>query len=301
MARIQNHQATALIDEFIDTLWMQDGLSRNTLEAYRTDLNLYANWLEKQGTALDQAEGVVLAAYLADLSTRSKPATQRRALATLRRFYRHLLAENRLHRDPTADIDSPSNSTRFPKTLSEEQVERLLAAPDCTEVFGLRDRAMLETLYATGLRVSELVNLKLFELDLQLGVLRVVGKGSKERLVPLGEEAVSWLKRYLAEARPDLQRTSDDAVFLTRFGTAMTRQMFWQTIKRHALTAGIRSEAISPHTLRHAFATHLLNHGADLRVVQLLLGHADIGTTQIYTHVARERLKTLHSQHHPRA
>lgn len=291
----------ALIDDFIDTIWMQDGLSRNTLEAYRTDLNLFSTWLTSRSTTLDQADGVAIASYLAELSTRTKPATQRRALATLRRFYRNLVAENKLGRDPTADIDAPANSIRLPKTLSEAQVERLLAAPDCTDVFGLRDRAMLETLYATGLRVSELVNLKLFELDLQLGVLRVTGKGAKERLVPLGEEAIAWLKRYLAESRPALVGTPDDAVFLTRFGSAMTRQMFWHTIKRHAVSAGIRTEAISPHTLRHAFATHLLNHGADLRVVQLLLGHADIGTTQIYTHVARERLKNLHSRHHPRA
>lgn len=291
----------ALIDDFIDTIWMQDGLSRNTLEAYRTDLNLFSTWLTSRSTTLDQADGVAIASYLAELSTRTKPATQRRALATLRRFYRNLVAENKLGRDPTADIDAPANSIRLPKTLSEAQVERLLAAPDCTDVFGLRDRAMLETLYATGLRVSELVNLKLFELDLQLGVLRVTGKGAKERLVPLGEEAITWLKRYLAESRPALVGTPDDAVFLTRFGSAMTRQMFWHTIKRHAVSAGIRTEAISPHTLRHAFATHLLNHGADLRVVQLLLGHADIGTTQIYTHVARERLKNLHSRHHPRA
>lgn len=290
------------LDEFVDTLWLQDGLAKNSLDAYRSDLSLFALWLQSEHhLALENATASVLALYLTDLSRRSKPSTQRRVLAALRRFYRFLLAENRIAHDPTLDLDSPGNSVRFPKTLSETQIEALLAAPDCDSVYGLRDRAMLETLYASGLRVSELVNLKVFEVDLQLGVVRVIGKGSKERLVPLGELANEWLQRYLATARPQLQKGPDDAVFLSRFGTAMTRQMFWNIVKRYAVAAGIRSDSISPHTLRHAFATHLLNHGADLRVVQLLLGHTDISTTQIYTHVARERLKQMHALHHPRA
>ncbi|MFT4173408.1 MAG: site-specific tyrosine recombinase XerD [Rhodocyclaceae bacterium] len=291
---------TDAIDEFIDTLWLQDGLAKNTLEAYRSDLTLLAGWLAGRQASLSAASKTDLAAYLADLSQRSKPATQRRVLAAMRRFYRLQLAENRISADPSLDLDPPISAERFPKTLSESQVEALLDAPDTETTFGLRDRAMFELLYATGLRVSELVGIKIFELDLNIGVVRVMGKGSKERLVPLGEWALEWLRKYLAQARPALVKHTDEAVFLTRFGHAMTRQMFWGLIKRYAVTAGIRTELISPHTLRHAFATHLLNHGADLRVVQLLLGHADISTTQIYTHVARERLKLLHQTHHPR-
>ncbi|MGC3961767.1 MAG: site-specific tyrosine recombinase XerD [Rhodocyclaceae bacterium] len=288
------------IDDFVDTVWLQDGLARNTLEAYRSDLRLFAQWLGQRDRDIQTADKSVLADYLATLSGNSKPATQRRALAALRRYYRVQLAESRIATDPTLDIDPPIAAQRFPKTLSEAQIEALLDAPDTNSVFGLRDRAMIEVIYATGLRVSELVGLKVFEVDLSMGVIRVMGKGSKERLVPMGEWALDWLRRYLTEGRPALAKLPDEAIFLTRFGSAMSRQMFWNIIKRYAIDAGIRQEMISPHTLRHAFATHLLNHGADLRVVQLLLGHADISTTQIYTHVARERLKQLHQVHHPR-
>lgn len=290
------------IDAFIDDLWLQDGLSKNTLESYRSDLTLFAVWLHGHSAQeLVTATQSDLAQYLAHISHQHKPSTQRRVMSALRRFYRLQLQNQRIEKDPTLDLGSPGNVDRFPKTLSEEQVEALLDAPDIESSFGLRDRAMLETLYAAGLRVSELVNLKLFEMDLTQGLVKITGKGAKERLVPLGEWALDWIKRYLQEARPVLLKTPCEAVFLTRFGSAMTRQMFWNTIKNHARHAGIAESQISPHTLRHAFATHLLNHGADLRVVQLLLGHADISTTQIYTHVAQERLKKLHQIHHPRA
>ena len=243
--------------------------------------------------------------YLAHLHTRPggfKPASQRRLHSTLRRFYRWLLDQGRITVDPLLNVERPMRAERFPKTLSEKNVEDLLAAPDTNTPRGLRDRALLEVLYATGLRVSELIGLKMFELSLTDGLVRVFGKGSKERLVPLGEVAMDWLRRYLAEGRPALlQGASSDFVFVTaRKSAAMTRQMAWTLIKKHALVAGIARERISPHVLRHAFATHLLNHGADLRVVQMLLGHADISTTQVYTHVARERLKQLHQTHHPR-
>lgn len=293
---------TSEIDIFIDDLWLQDGLSKNTLEAYRRDLELFSRWLEaNENIALHEVSSVTLARYFAQIATHSKPASQRRTLSTLRRFFRYLLLQERMIRDPSLELGTPVAVERFPRTLSETQVESLLCAPDIESIFGLRDRAMLETLYASGLRVSELVNLRLSEMDLTQGLLRITGKGAKERLVPLGEWALEWVRRYLAEARPLLLKAPNDFVFLTRFGGPMTRQMFWTGIKAHALTAGISREMISPHTLRHAFATHLLNHGADLRVVQLLLGHADISTTQIYTHVARERLRKLHGAHHPRA
>jgi integrase/recombinase XerD len=292
---------TALLDAFCDTLWLEHGLSRNTLAGYRSDLSLYALWLATDGRDLAGAARKDIAAYLAEFSNRAKPASQRRLISALRRLYRHLLANGRIAADPTLHIDPPTPTTRFPKTLTETQVETLLAAPDTATPLGLRDRAMLELLYATGLRVSELVALKGFELSLNDGVVRVFGKGSKERLVPLGEEAQSWVERYLREARPALLKGAVcDEVFVTARDRGMTRQMFWTLVKRHALKAGIDPARISPHTLRHAFATHLINHGADLRVVQLLLGHADISTTQVYTHVARERLKQLHARHHPR-
>jgi integrase/recombinase XerD len=250
------------------------------------------------------ADDTAINAYLAHLHARPggiKATSQRRLMATLRRCYRWLLDQGRLQRDPLLNIDKPATTQRFPKTLSEKQVEDLLGAPDVQTPLGLRDRAMLELLYATGLRVSELVGIRLFELSLNDNVVRVMGKGSKERLVPLGEVAADWLRRYIAGARNELlkQRVSD-AIFITVRGAGMTRQMFWNLVKKYALQVGIPQERISPHVLRHAFATHLLNHGADLRVVQLLLGHADISTTQVYTHVARERLKQLHHQHHPR-
>ena len=293
-----------LIDEFIDALWLADGLSKNTLGAYRSDLALFAGWLAESGGSIVGADGTAINAYLAHLHARPggiKTTSQRRLMASLRRCYRWLRDQGRMQADPLLNIDKPRQAQRFPKTLSEKQVEDLLNAPDVATPLGLRDRAMLELLYATGLRVSELVGIRLFELSLNDNVVRVMGKGSKERLVPLGEVAADWLRRYIASARTELlkQRVSD-AIFITVRGSGMTRQMFWNLIKKYALQVGIPQERISPHVLRHAFATHLLNHGADLRVVQLLLGHADISTTQVYTHVARERLKQLHRVHHPR-
>jgi integrase/recombinase XerD len=290
-----------LIDGFCDALWLEDGLSKNTLAAYRSDLCLLSRWLGARGRTLSEADGADLAAWIAAFGPHSKITSQRRMLSTLRRFYRRLHANGGIAADPTGAIDTPPPPQRFPKTLSEAQVEALLAAPDVETPLGLRDRAMVELLYATGLRVSELVGLKLFEVDLNMGVVRVFGKGSKERLVPLGQIAQDWLERYLAQARPALLHgRACDAVFVTARAAGLSRQMFWTLIKRHARTGGIEPARISPHTLRHAFATHLLNHGADLRVVQMLLGHADISTTQVYTHVARERLKELHAKHHPR-
>lgn len=292
----------AHLDDFCDTLWLEEGLSRNTLASYRADLVLFARALAARGLTPATAREPDLSSYLAGFSRKAKPASQRRLLSTWRRYYRWLLARGRIEADPTLRIDPPMRVERFPKTLSEAQVEALLAAPDTATALGLRDRAMLEVLYASGLRVSELVGLRMFEIGLQEGVVRVMGKGAKERLVPLGEVAVDWVRRYLADARPEILagRMSDD-VFVTRLGTGMSREMFWRLIKQYGVQAGIQATRLSPHVLRHAFATHLINHGADLRVVQLLLGHADISTTQIYTHVARERLKALHAQHHPRA
>jgi len=292
----------AELDRFTDSLWLEHGLARNTLSGYRSDLALFAAWLVDRSVPLARAQASDLAAYLAQFSLRAKPASQRRLLATWRRYYRHLLANREISEDPTLMLDPPMPSQRFPKTLSEAQVEALLAAPDVDTPQGLRDRCMLEVIYAAGLRVSELIGLKLFAVSLAQGVVQVMGKGNKERLVPLGEIAADWIVRYVREARPALLAGhSCDEIFVTRFGSGMTRQMFWRIIKQNAIIAGIPVERISPHTLRHAFATHLLNHGADLRVVQLLLGHADISTTQVYTHVARERLKQLHAKHHPRA
>jgi integrase/recombinase XerD len=280
---------------------MERGLSVNTLSAYRSDLSAFAAWLNQQRTALHDAQRNQLLSYLAlRVQQGTRPHTTARLLSSLRRFYRYLVREGRLTEDPSARIDAPKLGRALPKSLTETEVESLLAVPKIDAALGMRDRTMLEVLYASGLRVSELVSLTLDQVNLRQGVVRVVGKGSKERLVPLGEEAVAWLERYLAEARHDLvQGRLNDALFPTRRGAAMTRQAFWQLIKRYAKQAGI-NKPLSPHTLRHAFATHLLNHGADLRVVQLLLGHSDLSTTQIYTHVARERLKDLHARHHPR-
>jgi integrase/recombinase XerD len=289
-----------LVDRFLDTLWLEDGLARNTLAAYRQDLDGLARWLTPHAVTLASASEADLTSYMASQHAVTRATTANRRLAVLRRFYRWALRERLVPVDPTLRLQGAHRVARFPKTVSESQVESLLAAPDASNALGLRDRAMFELLYATGLRVSELVGLKLGELSLSEGLVRVVGKGSKERIVPLGEEARAWIERYLKRARPELLagRVSD-AVFVTQRSGAMTRQMFWILVKRYALLAGINAP-LSPHGLRHAFATHLLNHGADLRVVQLLLGHADISTTQIYTHVARARLKTLHAEHHPR-
>lgn len=291
-----------LIDAFADTLWLEHGLARNTIAGYRSDLEHFSVWLAKRQRNLPDACASDLSEYLAEFSRRSKPASQRRLLSAWRRYYRHLIEHGRLQADPTSLLDPPMQAQRFPKTLSEAQVEALLDAPDTGTALGQRDRCMLEVLYATGLRVSELVDLKTFAVSLNEGLVRVVGKGDKERLVPLGENALDWLEKYNREARGALLAGRNcDHVFVTRFGSGMTRQMFWRIIKQYASRAGIPANRLSPHTLRHAFATHLINHGADLRVVQMLLGHADISTTQIYTHVARERLKALHGRHHPRA
>ncbi len=293
---------SALLERFLDALWMERGLSDHTLAAYRRDLQGLARWLEQHGgIALEAATRQDLLAYLhSRVSAGAQPRTTARLLSSLRRFYRYLVREQLLTDDPSARIDSPKLGRGLPKALTEAEVEALLAAPDVDDPLGLRDRAMLEVLYASGLRVSELVSLEMYRVSLQQGVVRILGKGSKERLVPLGEEALSWLERYLAAARPVLvQGQGNAALFPTRRGAAMTRQAFWYLIRRYARQAGITSH-LSPHTLRHAFATHLLNHGADLRVVQMLLGHSSLSTTQIYTHVARERLKALHAQHHPR-
>ncbi len=293
----------AEIDQFCDALWLEDGLSPATLASYRSDLGRLCQWLatHQHEPLLDLRE-VTLIAFIAHLARQTRATSQARYLSTLRRFFRWQVSRGRIASDPTLKLANPSLPTRLPKVMSEKQVEELLGAPDVSTPLGLRDRAMIETLYATGLRVSELVNLNLHEISLSDGVLRAFGKGSKERLVPLGEIAMDWLQRYLDETRQViLNGQLSDALFITARGGPMTRQAFWQLIKRYALRAAIDPARLSPHVLRHAFATHLLNHGADLRVVQLLLGHADISTTQIYTHVARERLKLLHAQHHPRA
>jgi integrase/recombinase XerD len=289
-----------LVDRFIDAVWLEDGLARNTLAAYRRDLDGLAAWLVGRGTSLARADEPQLRAWFAEEHARTRSTTANRRLAVLRRFYRWAVRESVVDLDPTLRMKGARVPPRFPQALNETQVEALLAAPDTEVPLGLRDRAMLELLYATGLRVSELVGLTRLNLSLQEGVVRVLGKGSKERIVPLGAEARQWIERYLRDGRPAiLDGRVADALFVTQRAAGMTRQMFWILIKRYARRAGIDAP-LSPHGLRHAFATHLLNHGADLRVVQLLLGHADISTTQIYTHVARARLKALHAQHHPR-
>jgi len=293
-------QDSAELDTFIDHLWLEDGLSKNTLDSYRLDLTSFALWLAKQNKQLLAVDQADIQQYLAVKFPLSKPRSISRLIASLRRFYRFLIRENKISLDPTIQIQSPKLPRSLPQSLNEDEVVALLNTPNVDEPVGLRDRAMLELLYACGLRVSELVGVKTTEVSLSDGVVRVTGKGSKTRLVPMGEEAIDWISRYLREARPAiLQKRLCNALFVTNRGEAMTRQAFWYLIKRYALLAGINKH-MSPHVLRHAFATHLLNHGADLRVVQMLLGHADISTTQIYTHVARERLKQLHSMHHPR-
>jgi integrase/recombinase XerD len=292
-----------LIDAFCDQLWLEDGLAATSLTSYRRDLSLWAGWLERTaGKGLLAAERSDVEDFLAEqFRGKAKATSIGRRLSSLRRFYRMHAASGSVRVDPTLRVRAPKLARALPKSLSEAQVEALLDAPDTDTTLGLRDRAMLETLYATGLRVSELVGLKLGQVSFDMGIVRVLGKGSKERLVPLGEEAMLWLKRYLASSRIELLGEGrSDAVFVTARRAALSRQGFWQLIKRYAVRAGIARAGLSPHTLRHAFATHLLNHGADLRVVQLLLGHSDITTTTIYTHVARERLKQLHARHHPR-
>ena len=293
--------STKIIDQFIDHLWLEDGLSKNTLNSYRFDLSIFVSWLAetKKVELLDVSE-LEIQEFLAFKFPTSKSRSISRLLATLRRFFRFLLRENKIKEDPTLKIQTPKIPKSLPKSLSEDEVEGLLKAPDIKTDVGMRDRSMLELLYACGLRVSELVAIQLTEVILSDGVIRVTGKGSKTRLVPMGEEAVDWIKKYLAESRQNiLNKQTSKFLFVTNRGGEMTRQAFWYLIKKYALMANI-DKPMSPHILRHAFATHLINHGADLRVVQMLLGHSDISTTQIYTHVARERLKKLHQEHHPR-
>ncbi|MDZ4074536.1 MAG: site-specific tyrosine recombinase XerD [Hylemonella sp.] len=296
--------ADASIDAFVDALWLEEGLSRNTLAAYRRDLTLYARWLAARGRTLLETTEHDINGYFSERHAATRATTANRRLTVFKRYFRWALRERHITTDPTLRLQAAKQPLRVPKTLSEAQVEALLAAPGEETPLAVRDRAMLELMYASGLRVSELVGLKTYNVSLSEHVLRVFGKGNKERLVPFGEVASGWLQRYLQEARPALlgEKQADDLFVTlrgTRAGEAMSRVMFWMIVKKHALAAGITAP-LSPHTLRHAFATHLLNHGADLRAVQMLLGHADISTTTIYTHVARERLKSLHAQHHPR-
>ncbi len=300
-AAVPGDAARAAIDRFIDALWIEDGLAPLTLAAYRRDLGLYAAWLQAQaGKRLDDTTEADLRAFAAARHAATRATTANRRLTVFRRYFRWALREGIVDADPTLRLLAARQPMRVPRTLSEAQVEALLGAPDTGTPLGLRDRTMIELMYASGLRVSELVQLPGVSLSLNEGVVRVHGKGQRERLVPFGAEAHAWLGRYLAEARGALLAgKTSEALFVTRRGSGMTRQMFWRLLKRHALAAGITAP-LSPHTLRHAFATHLLNHGADLRAVQMLLGHADIGTTTIYTHVARERLRLLHAQHPPR-
>jgi integrase/recombinase XerD len=294
----------ASVDTFIDALWLEEGLSKNTLTAYRRDLRLYAVWLQGQGKVLTDTRELDLNGYFSAQHQATKATTANRRLTVFKRYFRWALREHLVTADPTLKLQAAKQALRVPKTLTQAQVEALLAAPDTHTALGVRDRTMLELMYASGLRVSELVTLKVFNVGLSENVLRVVGKGNKERLVPFGEFASLWIKQYLTEVRPNLiagKQTED--LFVThrglKAGTAMSRVMFWMIVKKYALSSGITAP-LSPHTLRHAFATHLLNHGADLRAVQMLLGHADISTTTIYTHVALERLKLLHAKHHPR-
>ena len=296
-----SHTKNEIIDAFIDHLWLEDGLSKNTLNSYRFDLELFTEWLTKslKKNILDVSQADIQE-YLSFKFPTSKSRSISRLLATLRRLFRYLLRENKIKNDPTLEIMSPKIPKSLPKSLSEEEVEALLNAPDVETISGLRDKAMLELLYACGLRVSELVNILLTELSMTEGIIRITGKGSKTRLVPMGEEAVDWIKKYINESRNNiLNKKTSKYLFITIRGSGMTRQAFWYLIKRYSIIAEIK-KPISPHILRHAFATHLINHGADIRVVQMLLGHSDISTTQIYTHVARERLKKIHESHHPR-
>lgn len=292
----------ALVERFLDALWLEKGLSENTLKAYRQDLGSFIEWLVSIDTTIPKVKRHDVLAYLAHRMDKGlKARSTARSLSCLRALYRYLLREKVLTEDPTLRVENPKLGRPLPDTLTEQDVEKLLAAPDVKTPIGMRDRTMLEVLYACGLRVSELTGLRLSEINLRQGVIRIVGKGSKERLVPMGEEAINWLTRYLEGARKDLlkQNLIEDIVFPSNRGVPMTRQTFWHRIRQHAESANIQKK-LSPHTLRHAFATHLLNHGADLRVVQLLLGHSDLSTTQIYTHVAQHRMKELHQMHHPR-
>ena len=291
-----------VIEAFLDTLWVEHGLSENTLSAYRNDLLGLSNWLSKMTVNITEARRDHLLDYLSyRVQQGSMPRTSARLLSSIRRFYRYLVRQGAVQKDPSAQIEFPKLGRPLPETLTEEEVERLLASPNTNKAQGVRDRAMLEVLYACGLRVSELIGLTLSQVNLNNGVIRVTGKGNKERLIPFGEQANEWISKFINEARADLLKNKRpcDALFITNRGAAMTRQAFWHLIKKHSKNVGI-TKHLSPHTLRHAFATHLLNHGADLRVVQMLLGHSDLSTTQIYTHVAQARLQELHRKHHPR-
>lgn len=292
-------QSKSTIDNFLDMLWMERGLSKNTLDAYRSDLYIYAKWIAMRGQQISAATATDVLSYLAEQDSKSVRTTARR-LSSLRRLFQYLVLEDLIKQDPSVNIESPRLGRPLPISMTEVEVEKLLLAPDIETNMGIRDRTMLEVLYATGLRVSELVGLRLDQINLRQGVIRVTGKGNKDRLVPLGEEAIEWIERYLRQSRPSFFKNNPDAtLFPSNRGKSMTRQTFWHAIKRYAVIAGI-DKHLSPHVIRHAFATHLLNHGADLRVVQMLLGHSNISTTQIYTHVARERLKNIHAEHHPR-
>ena len=295
-----NLNSEILIDNFIDELWLEKGLSKNTLTAYRNDIQSFSNWYK--GNSLLEVERVDLLDYLADrLKEGFSSRSTARSLSSLRAFYSHLTVRHNLKENPTSRVESPKLGRSLPKTLSEEEVEKLIQAPDIDDDIGLRDRAMLELIYACGLRVSELISLDILNINLRQGVIRVIGKGEKERLVPMGEEALHWIERYINKSRPNFIKADNKIteVFLSKRGKAMTRQTFWYRLKEYAQLASINKE-LSPHTLRHAFATHLINHGADLRTVQLLLGHSSLSTTQIYTEVARHRMKELHNEHHPR-
>jgi integrase/recombinase XerD len=295
-----SNKSTEIIDLFLDTLWMERGLSKNTLSAYRSDLCKFLLWLEGENFEVDQVRSNNILTYLA-LSGKKSTRTIARSLSSLRRLYEYLYREGRIKINPVDNVDAPRLGRNLPKSLTENEVESLLEAPNVKQALGLRDKCMLEVLYATGLRVSELVALTLHQINLRQGVIRVTGKGNKERLVPFGETATQWLDKYLSSTRDEIikDKLATDVLFPSIRGKAMTRQTFWYMVKRYTVSAGIK-KSISPHILRHAFATHLINHGADLRVVQMLLGHIDISTTQIYTHVARERLKDIHAEHHPR-
>ena len=294
------NESKEIIDLFLDSLWMERGLSKNTLFAYRSDISKYARWLQNQGINITKAGPQNILAYLASTENKST-RTVARNLSSLRRLYEYLSKEDKVKQNPIKNVEAPRLGRSLPKSLTENEVESLLDAPNTNQPLGLRDKTMLEILYGTGLRVSELITLTLHQINLRQGVVRVMGKGNKERLVPLGEISTEWLEKYLAHGRNEIlgENNSTDTLFPSRRGKSMTRQTFWHIVKRHAIVAGIKKN-ISPHMLRHAFATHSINHGADLRVVQMLLGHSDISTTQIYTHVARERLKDIHSKHHPR-
>jgi len=299
---MSNLADTVIIDSFQDQLWLEDGLATNTLDSYCSDIKIFSAWLSSnQRINLAQVNKTHLHKYLSSIAKKSRASTQRRVIASLRRFYKFLLKSGEIQSDPSTQLVLPNKPISIPKSLNEDDIEALLNAPDTNTELGVRDKTMLELLYATGLRVTELVSLSLFSISFENGAIRIIGKGDKERLVPIGEIALSWMNLFINDARRKiLSNKKSDFLFVTRKGTAMTRQSFWLLIKKYAKQSGIPSEIISPHTLRHAFATHLLNHGADLRVVQLLLGHADISTTQIYTHIAKERLKVIHAEHHPR-